>query len=317
MKSKGLNTLLDSGGFAGRLDLPPEEHHETTERLGESDRVHRQSDSGVGAGEAAPPGSAEDQRLDALAEKFVQESPEYRARQDSLVTQSPVSMFERLALDPNVPVEKLEALLSMQERITAHNAKAAFNAAFAEMQGEIPLIEEKGQIIVNGQVRSNYARLEDILEVIRPILQRHGFALRHRNEFTDGQIKIIGILSHREGHSEQDEFVAKADNSGSKNDIQALGSTRAYGQRYTTLALLGIATKGVDDDGADSEKGKAPTTPKGYDEWLADLEATAGNGWSAFESAWREAKPQYRTYAAQHDKARGARIKAKAQQVPS
>ena len=148
-----------------------------------------------------------------------------------------IAMLERVAANPDVSLDKLERLIAVQERILAHNAKAEFDAAYAQMQGEIPTITERGEISVNGQVRSRYATFEDIIEAVRPVLMKHGFALRHRTEYLDKQIKIVGILSHRSGHSEQDEFLAEADNSGSKNAIQALGSTRAYGQRYTTLAL--------------------------------------------------------------------------------
>jgi hypothetical protein len=210
-------------------------------------------------------------------------------------------MFERLAKDPNVDVEKLERLIAMQERIMRHNAKAAFDAAFAKMQGEIPVITEKGQILVKGELRSKYATNEDIQEVVRPILQRHGFSLRFRNEVMDaGKVKIVGILSHEQGHSEQDEFVTKPDDSGSKNDIQAIGSARSYGQRYTTTALLNIATRGADDDGhrANVTKPGADTSkaPAGYDEWLGDLEAIADEGMPRFAKMWNDSKDEYRKY---------------------
>lgn len=223
-----------------------------------------------------------------------------------------VLMFERLAKDPAVDVEKLERLIAMQERIMRHNAKAEFDGAFAEMQGELPEIGEKGQIIVEGRVRSTYATNEDIQRAIKPILQKHGFSLRFRNEWTDGKLRIVGILSHRSGHSEQDEFIAGADTSGSKNAIQALGSTRAYGQRYTTLALLNIATRGEDDDGSTSEKHKAPEAPKGYDDWLADMEATADGGLPALESAWKQSRADFRAYTAKHNGAKWAALKNKA-----
>lgn len=226
-------------------------------------------------------------------------------------------MFERLAADPNVPVEKLERLIAMQERIYAHNAKAEFDAAFSEMQGEIPVITERGEILVNGQLRSKYARFEDILEVVRPILQRHGFAIRHRNTFSDGKIKIVGILSHRSGHSEEDEFEAKADTSGSKNDIQALGSTRSYGQRYTTNALLGIATRGSDDDGAGASKAGKPDVqaPVGFEDWWFKLMAVANEGFPRLSAEWECAKPEYRAHVLATNKDGMNALKAKSRTV--
>lgn len=226
-----------------------------------------------------------------------------------------VSMVERLASNKDVDVDKLQRLLDMQERILAHHAKAEFDAAFSEMQGEIPAITERGEIAVGGQLRSKYAKFEDILEVVRPILTAHGFSIRHRNVFEDGHIKIIGILSHRSGHSEQDEFVAKADDSGSKNAIQALGSTRSYGQRYTTIALLNIATRGADDDGSRSEKGKAPEAPAGYEKWFSDIVAVADEGLPKLEDSFRASKREFREYLTKHDPLELAKLKTKARAV--
>lgn len=226
-----------------------------------------------------------------------------------------VGMFERLAKDPTVPVEKLEKLIELQERIMRHQAKAEFDAAFSQMQGEIPAITERGEITVNGQVRSRYARHEDILEVVKPILQKYGFAIRHRNAFENGIVKITGILSHRSGHSEEDEFVAKADDSGSKNAIQALGSTRSYGQRYTTISLLNIATRGTDDDGHGSEKGKAPTEPEGYADWLDNMAAVADEGLPRLQAAWNESKRALREYVTKFEPQKWQTLKAKAAKV--
>lgn len=240
------------------------------------------------------------------------------AADTALVPTDPaVGMFERLATNPDVDVAKLEKLIAMQERILAHNAKSAFDAAFSEMQGEIPIITERGEITVNGVLRSRYATLEDILEVVRPILQKYGFAIRHRNQFNDGKLKIIGILSHRSGHSEQDEFEAKADNSGSKNDIQALGSTQSYGQRYTTKNLLGIATRGADDDGKGSAKAGKPdvTAPTGFENWWLDLEAVAAEGWPKLSQAWSASKVDYRNHLMQTNKDGWTGLKRKAEAV--
>ena len=42
---------------------------------------------------------------------------------------------------------------------------------------------------------------------------------------------------------------ASADTSGSKNSIQAIGSTVSYLERYTLYAILGLASADQDDDG--------------------------------------------------------------------
>ena len=161
-----------------------------------------------------------------------------------------ITVIERLAALPDVPMDKLRELIEMQERIIRQRAKAEFDAAFAAMQGELPTITERGEIKVDGKLRSRYARFEDIMPIVRPIMARHGFGIRHRNERKDdGGLRIIGILSHRGGHSEEDVFECPPDVSGGKSPIQAIGSTRSYGMRYTAVSLLNIVTAGVDTDG--------------------------------------------------------------------
>jgi hypothetical protein len=162
-----------------------------------------------------------------------------------------VSMFERAAKDKDVDAGKLEKLISLQERIMRVNAEAAFNRAFVAMVLEIPEVDRKGQIKNReGAIQSRYSRFEDIQRVVKPILKAHGFYMGFRSEWpAPGFVKVIGILTHVDGHSRESEFMALGDSSGNKNDIQALGSSVSYGRRYTTIDLLNITCKGVDDDG--------------------------------------------------------------------
>lgn len=205
-----------------------------------------------------------------------------------------VSMFERLATNKDVDVEKLQRLIDMQERILKHNAEAAFNAAFAEMQAQIPTIAERGVTD-----KGRYATFEDIVEGVRPVLQQFGFSLSFRTEWPDKKtVKVFGILTHRDGHSRASEFMADADQSGSKNAIQALGSAVSYGRRYTTRDLLNIASRDEDDDGERSARAGKPDVqePDGYDAWLANLEGIAGDGWAMLSDVWNKSKETYRKH---------------------
>jgi len=51
------------------------------------------------------------------------------------------------------------------------------------------------------------------------------------------------------GHSESVTLQSATDDSGKKNNIQALGSAITYLQRYTLLSITGLATEDQDDDG--------------------------------------------------------------------
>jgi hypothetical protein len=222
-----------------------------------------------------------------------------------------LALVERMAANPNIDVAKLEKVIELQERILAHEAKSAFQAAFAKMQPELPEISEKGQIIVKGTLRSTYARLEDIQAQIRPILKTYGFAIRHRTEWpTDkpGIVRVVGILSHAAGHSEESAFEAPADKSDFRTEIQSQGSTVSYGRRYTTLDLTGIITRGRDNDGSTSG---APEPPAGYQECWAKLEAAAGKGVAAVQAVWQAQKSDFKNYTVQHNKAAWEALKVR------
>lgn len=162
-----------------------------------------------------------------------------------------VSMIERAALDPRVDMDKMERLLAMQERIFDRNARMAYASALAVMQPKMPVITERGSIKNSDKkVQSRYALWEDINDAIKPLLAEHGFALSFRTGTTaEGKITVTGILSHREGHQEETTISLPHDSSGSKNAVQAVGSSISYGKRYTATALLNITSRGEDDDG--------------------------------------------------------------------
>jgi hypothetical protein len=221
-------------------------------------------------------------------------------------------MIERLAANKDVDVSKLEKIIELRERVMAHDAKAAFDAAYSRMQPEIPAIDEKGQIKVKETVRSKYARLEDIQANVKPILAKYGFALRHRTEWPEdrkGVIRIVGILSHEAGHSETSIFEAPLDRSEFRTDIQSMGSTVSYGRRYTTIDLLNIETRGVDDDG---RKAGRPQPPDGYDEWAMALSQEAQKGLPAVEKMFAAAPANYRAFITTHDKDDFVKLRARA-----
>ena len=160
-----------------------------------------------------------------------------------------LSVIERVANSPDADVDKLERMLAMQERVLERNAQQAFGEAMALMQADLPVIERNGEIAVNGVVRSNYAKFEDINKAMLPVMQKHGFAINFSVEQDDQYIKIIGTLRHREGHRESTSLKLPADTTGSKNAVQSIGSSVSYGKRYVMCALLNISTTDEDDDG--------------------------------------------------------------------
>jgi enoyl-[acyl-carrier-protein] reductase (NADH) len=76
------------------------------------------------------------------------------------------------------------------------------------------------------------------------------------------------VITHEQGHSETTSLSAGADDSGKKNNIQAIASTVSYLERYTFLAATGLTAKDMDDDAVSAE----PLETISKDQ-IADLEA--------------------------------------------
>jgi len=161
------------------------------------------------------------------------------------------SIVERAAF-AGMPVEMIEQLRLMARDERAEDARREFESAFAEMQPSLPAVAKAGE----GHQNIKYAKLEDVQSAARPILAEHGFSIRFKVEDAENALLITCILSHRNGHSDSDTIRLPLDTSGSKNAVQARGSTVAYGKRYTLCNILGIQTGGEDNDAGAQRTGE-------------------------------------------------------------
>jgi hypothetical protein len=188
-----------------------------------------------------------------------------------------LAVIERAARDPQVDADKMERMMALYERVNAATAKAAYTKALAEMQEDLPVIGQRGAIKNRDkEVQSRYSLWEDINETIKPVLMKHGFALSFRTGQEGDRITVTGVLSHREGHSEQTTMFLPADTSGSKNPVQAVGSSVSYGKRYTASALLNLTSSGEDDDGR-TGGGDGPISPDQLQHVRDQIERTESN----------------------------------------
>lgn len=162
-----------------------------------------------------------------------------------------LDVIRQAVSNPSVDPNKIEKFMDLYERAEARGAKAAYFTALSAMQDELPIIQERGMIKIGGNDKAGqkYALWEDINKAIKPVLTVHGFALSFRTGMTDSKITVTGVLSHSGGHSEETTIHLPSDTSGSKNAVQAVGSSTSYGKRYTASALLNLTTGDVDDDG--------------------------------------------------------------------
>lgn len=176
-----------------------------------------------------------------------------------------LAVIEKFASSPDVDVLKLEKMLEMQERIMAKQAEIDFNAAMAELQPNMKPIKKlsKGH-------NSSYAKYEDIDKEIRPLYTAKGFSVSYNTLQSDKGVIYEATLSHVSGHSKKASILLPADTGGSKNAVQAIGSTTTYARRYLLCMLFNVVTEDEDDDG---NKAVTPKTADITAEQVAELTA--------------------------------------------
>jgi len=155
-----------------------------------------------------------------------------------------LSLIERMATNPEISPERVERFIAMHDGMEAKRAKLAFSNAIAQAKAKIaetPIIKN-----ATGHNDKRYADFSAYAKVVDPVLAAFGLTYRFRTVQGE-RISVTCILTGH-GHEEENTLSGPADASGSKNAIQAIGSTLTYLQRYTLVQALGLAASD-DDDG--------------------------------------------------------------------
>jgi hypothetical protein len=164
---------------------------------------------------------------------------------------TPAEMI-RMAVAGGADLEKLRGLLELQKEYEANQARKAYHLAMSKFKKNPPKID-KDKKVSFGNTKYSHASLANVVEKITIALSGHGLSISWGNKQTESQICVTCKVTHVLGHSEETTLCGPADNSGSKNSIQAIGSTISYLQRYSALSLLGLATDDQDNDARGDE----------------------------------------------------------------
>lgn len=176
---------------------------------------------------------------------------------------TPMQMAYQL-ISNGADLGSVKEMLAMSRELAAEQARQAFDAAMSAAKSEItPVIKN-----ATGHNSKKYADFAAIAKAVDPIISRHGLSYRFRTK-QDERIHVTCILAHEGGHSEETTLAGPPDATGSKNAIQAIGSTLTYLQRYTLVQALGLAASD-DDDGKAAGIGETIT-----DEQLKKLQTLA------------------------------------------
>ena len=181
---------------------------------------------------------------------------------------APTNMLQiiaQAAANPAVDTGKMRELLQMQKEIREEEARIAFTEAKVAMALELPIIDRDGCIKIekHGKLiqETPYSTFENMMEVVRPILTKHGFDFYAEPDEGNEQAPIVmrGHLNHVGGHGVTCAIPLPFETSGSKNNVQGIGSSLQYGRRYCLISLCSIISRRPGDSDTD---GNAPVEPK-------------------------------------------------------
>lgn len=146
-------------------------------------------------------------------------------------------------------VAALEQLVGLYERMQDRDAKKTFNAAFAELQSEMPQISATKPVPNrDGTLRYKFAPFEEIMEQIQPLLTKHGFSISFNSRVADGRMTAVCNLRHISGHAEANEFAVRIGGGPpGATETQADGAAKTYAKRGAMCDCLNIAIDHDDD----------------------------------------------------------------------
>ena len=196
-------------------------------------------------------------------------------RAEIATTEDDVIMRLIQAAEDKVPVEALEKLVALQERILDRKASAAYNDAMAQFQNEVPPIAKNTRANITTKSGAsygyNYAELDAIVTVVRPIAHKHGLSFSWDSEITEnGSMRTTCTCRHTMGHKESATFTCPVEQAGRMSEPQKNAAALTFGRRQSLVEILGLTTCDPDTDAARGVVGSDETITKSQ---AADLEA--------------------------------------------
>lgn len=155
------------------------------------------------------------------------------------------------ALEKGVPIDVMERVFALREKLKDEFAKAQFHKDMALAQSDMPVIEKtkEGGKTKSGHVAYKYAELGEIAKAVQPHIHKHGFSYSIRAEVNEKGVKATCIVYHKFGHSEESsvEFPLTT-----KTEImsapQVVAATMTFAKRYAFVNAFGIMTAEEDKE---------------------------------------------------------------------
>ncbi len=146
-------------------------------------------------------------------------------------------------------------MMTIEEESIRRLAAEDWAEAFTAAQAELPPIAKRHEATIGNSYSYKYADLADVLEAVRPVLNKHGLSISQSSVSEEGKIGVVTRIYHMSGHVET--FGPLLLPAG--GDARSAGSAITYARRYGLCAALGIAPDDDDDGEAAREPEPKPT----------------------------------------------------------
>lgn len=196
--------------------------------------------------------------------------------------QAPVAKMLEAVLKGGVTADNVgavEKLVELYERMQAKDAEKQFAAAFVALQSEMPPIQAVKPVPNrDGTIRYKFAPYEEIMDKVRPFLQKHGFTLTFSMSYADGRVTQNCTLMHVGGHSRTNQFMARIGSGPpGSSEAQGDGAAATYAKRQALCDALNIV---VEHDNDARAEGKPITRDEAA--YLRELVKETGSDEAAF-----------------------------------
>jgi hypothetical protein len=142
--------------------------------------------------------------------------------------------------------------------MTMSETIGAIAPALVKAQAEIkPIVKDS----TNPAFRSKYTSLDAIMEVVRPVMAKHGlFVVQSVLDTIDGEHSTSITVESRIIHSSGEWIAGVVQVPVMQQTSHGFGSALSYGRRYSLSALLSLASD--EDDDGNGAIGQQPQQPR-------------------------------------------------------
>jgi hypothetical protein len=181
----------------------------------------------------------------------------------ALAVQEPMDKWERLlqlAVERNAGAEQFAMLVDAITKARREDARLQFETSLNRFKEHLPEVFKTKKVSFptkdGGETSYWHAEADKASEIIGAALLKEGIIHTWRpSEGANGRC-IMTCVFRAHGHVEDMATIGgPPESSGTKNNLQAIGSTLSYLQRYSLFAASGIVPKGADNDGRTTAEG--------------------------------------------------------------